>query len=138
MHVGGIEGISCQHLQVMMTQLPQKHWEWQEDRRHNVWHRSENRPTMYTGSMDIKTASDHIAKCLVEQDTYGWITAAMLSGMEGLEGHATFEDVERRFNLTRRIRQGSVEAPTLWLKLAKHILWNAEQEWTTEGDGRFL
>ena len=25
-HVGGVDGISCQHLQVMMTNLPQKHW----------------------------------------------------------------------------------------------------------------
>ena len=31
-HVGGIEGISCQHFQVMMTNFRQKHWEWQEDK----------------------------------------------------------------------------------------------------------
>ena len=34
-------------LQVMMTQLLQKHWEWQEDRRKNTWHGSEREPTMY-------------------------------------------------------------------------------------------
>ena len=33
LHVGGIEGISCQHFQVIMTNLLQNHWEWQEDRR---------------------------------------------------------------------------------------------------------
>ena len=27
LYVGGIDGISCQHLQVLMTQLLQKHWE---------------------------------------------------------------------------------------------------------------
>ena len=32
LYVGGIEGISCQHLHVMMTTLLPKHWEWQEDR----------------------------------------------------------------------------------------------------------
>ena len=31
LHVGGIEGISCQDLQVMMTQLLQKHSEWPEN-----------------------------------------------------------------------------------------------------------
>ena len=35
-HVGGIDGISCQHLQVM-TQL-QKRLELQEDRRKNLWY----------------------------------------------------------------------------------------------------
>ena len=30
LQVGGIDGISCQHLQVVMTQMLQKHWEWQE------------------------------------------------------------------------------------------------------------
>ena len=29
--MAGIDAISCQHLQVLMTQLLQKHWEWQED-----------------------------------------------------------------------------------------------------------
>ena len=29
LHVGGIDGISCQHLQVLVTQLLRKHWEWQ-------------------------------------------------------------------------------------------------------------
>ena len=32
LHVGGLFGISCKHLQVMMANLPQKHWEWQEER----------------------------------------------------------------------------------------------------------
>ena len=41
LHVGGIDGISCQHLQVLMAQLLQKHWEWQEDRvkRRVAWQR---------------------------------------------------------------------------------------------------
>ena len=30
LHVGGINGCSCQHLQVMMMQLLQKHCEWQD------------------------------------------------------------------------------------------------------------
>ena len=32
LHVGGLDGISCQHLQVLSTNLLQKHWEWQEER----------------------------------------------------------------------------------------------------------
>ena len=51
LHVGGIEGISCQHIQVMMRKLKQKHWEWQEDRRPMIKHGSMRRPTMYLASM---------------------------------------------------------------------------------------
>ena len=36
LHAGGIDGISCQHLQVMMTQLLQKHWEWAKRRKTSV------------------------------------------------------------------------------------------------------
>ena len=36
MHVGGIDGISCLQLQVVMTHLLQKHWH--EERRKDVWH----------------------------------------------------------------------------------------------------
>ena len=34
LHVGGVD---APHLQVMMTQQLQKHWEWQEDRRKDNW-----------------------------------------------------------------------------------------------------
>ena len=33
LHVGGIGGIRCQHLQVRMAQLLQEHWEWQEQKK---------------------------------------------------------------------------------------------------------
>ena len=32
LQIGGVEGVSCQHLQVMVTNLIQKRWEWQEER----------------------------------------------------------------------------------------------------------
>ena len=41
--------------------------------------------------------------------------------MGSLEEQATFENVESKFKFTRCIHQGCVEAPTLWLKLAKHM-----------------
>ena len=48
-----------------------------------------------------------------------------------MEGQATFEHVESKFALTRSIRHGSVDALTLWLKLAKRIFGNVEQGWKT-------
>ena len=39
LHVGSIDGISCQHFPVLMTNLLlQKHWEWQEDTRPLIKH----------------------------------------------------------------------------------------------------
>ena len=92
LHVSGIDGISCQHLQVLMTQPLLKHWEWQEDRVKNVWHDNEKKPTMYLANMDIKTAFDmarpkHIAKLVVDQDFHGWLTAALFREMADLKDH---------------------------------------------------
>ena len=122
MRVGGTDGISCQHLQVMTTHLLQNHWEWQEDWRKDDWHGSACRPTMYVASMDdYKTAFDvakprHIAKLMKSQDVHGWIVALLLRAMKNLEGQATFGNVECMLPFTRCIRQESVEAPDYGLR----------------------
>ena len=56
----------------MITRPLQEHWEWQKDRRKDVWHGSEKILMMYIASMDIETAFDfawpkHIAKMLGDQ-----------------------------------------------------------------------
>ena len=40
-HVGGVDSVCCLHFQVTITQLLLKHWEWQEDRREDVWQGNE-------------------------------------------------------------------------------------------------
>ena len=82
LHVGGIEGISCKHFQVMMTHLLQKHWEWHEDRRPMMRHGSVIRPTMCWANMDIKTAFDvprpkHIARIMEDHNVIGLIIAVL-------------------------------------------------------------
>ena len=56
LHVGGVNGISCEHLQVSTTSLLQKQWDWQEERNPMMKHGTVARPTMYMASLDIKTA----------------------------------------------------------------------------------
>ena len=68
--MGGVDGISCQHLQVMMTNLLQRHWEWQEDRTPMLRHGSVVRSTMYLASMDIKTPFDE-GKTEARCENYG-------------------------------------------------------------------
>ena len=88
---------------------------------------------MYIANMAIKTAfrvanPKQIAKIMEHLDIHGWITAGLFREMKRLEGHAAFKHVGSKFNFMRCVVQGSVEAPTLRLKLAKQILWNVEKE----------
>ena len=55
--------------------------------------------------------TSRIARVLGEQGSHGWIIAALLTDMENLEGYAAFDNFAGKF----------VEAPTLWLKLAKNV-----------------
>ena len=142
MHVGGVDGISCQHLQVTMTNLLQERWEWQEERNPTLKHGSAVRPTMYLASLDIKSAFDeakpkHVAQIMDSHNTHGWLIAALLSEMPGLQGKAMFECVESSFAFNRRLRQGCVEGPRLWQKLATQILANVE-EWMKKRMGILL
>ena len=66
-----------------------------------MWHESENRPTVHVARMDIKTAVNvarpkHVANTRRVQDVHGWITVALLREITGLDGQATFDNVERR------------------------------------------
>ena len=54
LHIGGLDVISCQHLQVMVTNMIQKHWEWQEERNPVMRHGTVVGPTMYLASLKIK------------------------------------------------------------------------------------
>ena len=141
LQVGGIDGISCQHLQVLMTQLLQKPWEWQKaegrtcgtevkeglrcmlpvwiSRRHLTW-------------PDRNTSGNSWG----DQNVDVWIVAAFLREMAGLEGRATFEHVDGTFPLTRCVRQGSVQTPRLWLKMAMQISWKKTGRRLEEEEGK--
>ena len=61
-----------------------------------MWHGRVIRLTMYLASMGIKTPFDvarpqHIAHIVEGPDVHGWIIAALMREMTGLEGQATFE-----------------------------------------------
>ena len=69
---------------------------------------------------------------------HGWIYAVLLRKMARSEGLAMFECVESKFSFARCIRQGSVEAPRLWQKMAMQILANVEQGWKKKRVGVIL
>ena len=74
--VGGLNNISCQDLQVMIANLLQKHWEWQENRERMKKHGCVARPTLFLASLDIKTAFDdakpkHVANIMYRHGFHG-------------------------------------------------------------------
>ena len=53
--------------------------------------------------------------------------------MKDVRGSACFENCETEFSFLRRIRQGGIEAPVLWGRFAKHVLWKVEKEMENNG-----
>ena len=83
LHIGGVNGINCQHLQVLTANLLQKYWECQEEGNPVMKHGTVVRPTMFLASLDIKTAFDeakpkHVARTLDDHNTHGWLISALL------------------------------------------------------------
>ena len=116
LHIGGVGGISCQHLQVMTTNLLQLHWGWQAERNSMMEPGSAARPTLHKASLDIKTAFDeakpkHVAQIMDSQNTHGWLTAALLREMLGLEGKAMFWMRGEQFRFQPVLSTGEREGP---------------------------
>ena len=132
--VGGINNRSCQHLQVMMTNLLPKHWEWQENREPMKKHGCVVRPTIFRASFDIMTAFDdarpkHVANKTEKQSIHGWLMSALLRKMSELQGRAIFEEVDTSSDSNRCLRQGSTEASKLWQMISMQILSEVEERW---------
>ena len=136
LHVAGVDGISCQHLHVMTTNLLQKRWEWHEERNPTLKHGGALRPTVCLASLGIKTAFDdakpkHVAQIMDSHNAHGWSIAALLSEMSGLDGKPMFECVESSFAFNRCLRQLLVCGQ----KEATQILANVEENWTRKSMG---
>ena len=125
---GAERGVNCEHMQVLLTNLLQKHWEWQENRRKD-WEPSKFRyKTMYMASLDVKTAFDVARPSVVSKILHGHV-AALLAEMQDVKGSACFENCETEFRYSKCIRQGGVEAPVLWGRVVKYVSWKAEEKW---------
>ena len=98
----GRREVNCEHMQVLLTSLLQKHWEWQEDRRLDLEPRKFRYRTMYLASLDVKTAFDVarprvVSKILTLIGTHDHVVAALLAEMQDVKGSACFENCETEF-----------------------------------------
>ena len=137
LHVGA-EVVDCEHMQSLLTNLLQKHWEWQEHRREDLEHGKFKYKTVYTACLDVKTAFDVAKPSVVSKippliGTHGHVVAASLAQMQDVKGSACFENCETEFRYSKCMRQRGVEAPVLWGRVANYVHWKAEERWKARG-----
>ena len=80
--------------------------------------------TAFLASLDEKTAFDVakfsvVARIFSLTRVHGHVAAALLAEIQGFQGSACFENCETQFSC---IRQGGVEAPVLWRRVAKYVV----------------
>ena len=115
-------GVKCEHMQALVTKLLQRHWEWQEDRFHRY-------NTAFMANFNVKTAFDVaqpsvVSRILSLTGVLGHVEAALLAEKQDVRGSPSFENCETR--------QGGV-APVLGGRVAKYVLWKAEEKWKGRG-----
>ena len=49
--------------------------------------------------------------------------------MQDVRGSGCCENYETSFRYSKCIRQGGVEAPVFWGRVAKYVVWKAEEKW---------
>ena len=99
--------------------------------------------TTFMASLDVKTALDVpkpsvVSKIPTSTRVHGHQTAALLAEMQDVRGSACFENSKTEFRYSRCIRQGCVEAPVPWGRVAQNVLWKAEEKWEGQRLGVIL
>ena len=56
LHVSAERSVSCEHLQALLTNIPLRHWEWQEDRRDTWVPEFFRYRTAFVANLDVNTA----------------------------------------------------------------------------------
>ena len=79
-----------------------------------------------------------MAKIKENHNSHGWLIAAFLREMSERSGKPTFECVESSFDFNGCLRQGSVDAPRWWQKMATQILAIVEEKWMKNKRGILL
>ena len=98
--------MSCQHLQVLVANLLEKHWEWKEERSrdstNNVHGKLGHQNSFWT------RRGRGVLRKIWSHDIHGCMIAALICEMSGLEGESMFECVENSFNFNRCAKEPAV------------------------------
>ena len=78
------EGVNCEHMQALVTNMFQRHWEWQEDRWTDIQPGMCRYNTAFMASLDVKKAFDVakpsvVSHILTLTGVHGHLAAALLA-----------------------------------------------------------
>ena len=105
LHVGAERGVKCEHKQALVTNILQRHWEGQEDRRTDLQPGMYRFITAFMASLDVETAFDVakpsvISKILTLTGVHGHVTP-LLAEMQDVRRFACFENSDTVFRYSR-------------------------------------
>ena len=89
LHVGAERGLICENMQALVTDLLQRHWEWQEVRQTDVESGFFRCRTAFVASLDVMTAFD-VAKPAVMSKVLSFKDVASLAEMQDVQGLPRF------------------------------------------------
>ena len=94
LHVGAEREVNCEHMQALVTNIFQRHWEWQEDRHIDLQREGFRCNTVFMESWGVKTAFDGakpsvVSKILTRTGVHGHLTAALLAEMQDVRALRT-------------------------------------------------
>ena len=126
-HVGAERGAICQHMQALVTNIFQRHWEWQEDRRTNLQPGLYRYNMAFMTSSDVKTALDVakpsvVSKNLTLTEVHGHPTAALLAEMQDVRRSACFENSETEFRYKVRPPRGGKGSGLVGMRCHLHTM----------------
>ena len=122
--MGAERGVNYEQLQALVTNIFQRQWEWQEDRQTDLQPGLYRYNTAFVVSLDMKDgirrgqAFSGIEDTHLDRRTPDGCFADRNAGRSGV----------RVLRYSRCLRQGGVEAPVLWGRVAKYELWKAEEK----------
>ena len=87
LHVGAERGVNCEHMQVLLTNIRLRHWEWEEDRPTDLQPGFYRYNTAFMASLDVKKAfavakPAVVSKILTLTGFHGHVAAALLAEMQ--------------------------------------------------------
>ena len=107
LHIGAERVVNCEHMQALLTSIPQAHSEWQQDRREDWVPGFFKYQTTFVTSLDVRTAFDMaepsvVSRVLTSMEVQGHAVAALFEEMKDLRSSACCENCETEFGYPER------------------------------------
>ena len=107
-------GLNCEHMQALLTNIEQRHWEWQEHHRTGQGPGLFRHKTAFHGKLGRGQTCRGIEYFIFDSGSWACAVTGLLAEMKDVTGSACFENCETTFRCSKCIWQCEVEASVLW------------------------